>query len=198
MPYKHLEDKRRNDKEYAERRKEAAGASAPFIAPICELKLRMPKHGLRIAVIPDTQVRPGVPLQHLTWCGKYLALKKPDVIVQIGDFNDMSSLSTHEQRGSIRMEGLRYKRDVECSHKAQELLLNPIRAVADYDPHLLMTLGNHDDRITRTVQNDPKLQGLIDIGDLGYSFYGWTTYPFLQPVSVGGVAFCHYFPSGVM
>ena len=198
MPYKNLEDKRRNDRDYYEQRKEAAGASAPFMAPMCELKLRMPKHGLRIADIPDTQVRPRVPLQHLTWCGKYLALKKPDVILQIGDFEDLPSLSTHEGRGSLQLEGTRYKKDLEAVHRATDLLLEPIRAVPGYNPRLIMTLGNHADRITRTIKADPKLEGLMSLDDLRYKEAGWEVYPFLQPVSIGGVAFCHYFPSGVM
>ncbi len=38
------------------------------------------------AIIHDCQVKDGVDLSYLTWVGKYLAEKKPDVIVQIGDF----------------------------------------------------------------------------------------------------------------
>ena len=36
---------------------------------------------MRILVIPDCQVKQGVPLEHLTWAGRYAAKKKPDVIV---------------------------------------------------------------------------------------------------------------------
>ncbi len=48
------------------------------------------------AIIPDCQVKDGVDLSYLTWVGKYLAEKKPDVIVQIGDFADMPSLSSYD------------------------------------------------------------------------------------------------------
>ena len=34
-------------------------------------------------IIPDTQIKDGVPLDHLTWAGKYIAEKKPDVVVMI-------------------------------------------------------------------------------------------------------------------
>ena len=48
------------------------------------------------AIIPDCQVKDGVDLSYLTWVGKYLVEKKPDVIVQIGDFADMPSLSSYD------------------------------------------------------------------------------------------------------
>ena len=59
------------------------------------------------AIIPDCQVKDGVDLSYLTWVGKYLAEKKPDVIVQIGDFADMPSLSSYDV-GRKCFEGRRY------------------------------------------------------------------------------------------
>jgi hypothetical protein len=198
MPYKNLSDERRRSQRYREARREAAGVEAPFSKPVTEYKIATPSHGLRIAVIPDTQVRPGVPLEHLHWCGKYLAAKKPDVIIQIGDFTDLQSLSTHDEKGSLQLEGKRYKQEIEHSKHAMDLFLNPIRKVSGWTPKLILTLGNHEDRIVRTVNRDAKLQGFMSLEDLAYEQSGWTVFPFLQPVSIGGVAFCHYFPSGVM
>jgi hypothetical protein len=198
MPYKLLADKRRNDKEYAEKRKEQAGGLAPFPHPMKTLNVKGGKDGLKIAVIPDCQVKPGVNTDHLAWCGEYLAIKKPDIIVQIGDFGDFPSLSTHDMPGSQRMEGLRYKKDVEAIQRGMDRLLTPLLKVSSYHPRRVLTLGNHEDRITRAVARDPKLEGLMSLDDLGYVDAGWDVYPFLQPVVIGGVAFCHYFPSGVM
>jgi hypothetical protein len=59
-------------------------------------------------------------------------------------------------------------------------------------------LGNHENRITRAVEEDAKLEGLLKIGDLCYEGFGWEVYPFLEPVSIEGVVFCHYLVSGVM
>ena len=47
-------------------------------------------------IIPDTQVKPNSPTDHLRWAGLYAAEKKPDVIVMIGDFFDMESLSAFD------------------------------------------------------------------------------------------------------
>ncbi len=198
MPYRNPEDETRRSRKYREARKEELGLAAPFARQMVEVKVKGPKHGIRIAVIPDVQTKPGVPLSHLEWCGKYLARKKPDVIVQIGDFTDFPSLSFHDLPGSGKMEGKRYKKDIEASHRGMDILCNEIRKEAGYNPQMVMTLGNHEDRITRAVNRDPKLEGLMSLADLNYESYGWQVIPFLQPVTIQGVAFCHYFPSGVM
>lgn len=160
----------------------------------------MPKHGYKIAVIPDVQAMPGVPMAHLTWAGKYLVEKRPDVIVCIGDFGDFPSLSRFGQ-GTLEWEGLRYKADLNAFHRAMQLFLTPIRAAEtddDWHPAKIFTLGNHEDHITRFVNENPVLEDFMSLDDLKLHEYGWQVYPFLQPVSVGGVSFCHFFPSGIM
>lgn len=194
MPYKNLADKKRNDKRYWLKVKEGAPASMPM-GVVKDLKIAGPKHGLKIAVIPDVQAMPGVALDHLTACGKYLADKRPDVVVCIGDFGDFPSLSQFEI-GTVRAEGRRYKNDLGAFHKAMDLLMTPLLKPAGYKPHLHFTLGNHEDHINRAANEDVKFGG--EIADLKLPDYGWNVHQFLQPISVGGVAFCHYFPSGVM
>lgn len=220
MPYKSIEMKRKNDREYWQRiKKEGPTASLrrtleqrklelresstmgdPLPVLPTELKIpNTPAYGLRIAVIPDTQVKPGVPLDHLTAAGKYIADKRPDVVVMIGDFADMQSLSSYDQAGSVDAEGKRYKSDLDSVKKAMDLLMTPIAKARKYSPMLVLTLGNHEDRINRAIKADPrKLLGVISTRDLGYEDYGWKVYPFLQPVTIGGVSFSHYFPAGVM
>ena len=198
MPYRNPTDAKRRDKEYRQERREALGLQAPFIQPMVNVAIKGPSSGLQIAVIPDTQVKPGVSLDHLKWCGQYLADKQPDVIVQIGDFCDMTSLSTHDDKGSLRMEGKRYKADIDAVQKGMDLFVNELFKTPGYNPRMILTLGNHEDRITRTVNADKKLEGLVSLADLCYEAYHWTVYPFLQPVTINGVAFCHYFPSGIM
>lgn len=146
-------------------------------------------------VIPDTQVRPGVPLDHLDWCGQYIAEKRPDVVVMLGDFADMSSLSRYDT-GKRRFEGRRYKSDIKAARDGMERLLTPVRKVNKYKPRLVLTLGNHEDRITRATQDDAKLDGTIGLEDLRYEEAGWEVVPYLKPIEINGVTYCHYFPSG--
>jgi len=162
-----------------------------------DLGIRTPKNGLKIAVIPDVQAMPGVDLRHLEWAGRYLADKRPDVIVCIGDFGDFPSLSQFG-RGKMEFEGRRYKKDLDAFHRAMELLMEPIAKAKGWRPYLEFTEGNHESHIERAVNEDARLEGLMSLGDLRLADYGWRQHRFLQPVAIGGVAFCHYFPSGVM
>ena len=161
---------------------------------------------MRILVIPDCQVKEGVPLEHLTWAGKAIVDYRPDVVVNIGDFADMPSLSTHDVKGSKYFEGLRYKKDVEVVKEGMKMLLAPLRDLQSrqkknkekiYKPRMVMTLGNHENRISRAVNNNPTLEGLISTADLCYS-KDWEVHEFLKPVFINGVGFCHYWPVGAM
>lgn len=160
----------------------------------------------KIFVIPDAQVHPGSDITHLIAAGKYAVQKKPDTIVCLGDWADMSSLSSYDV-GKKSFEGRRYMDDIQAAKDAMVAFLAPIRAEQQrlirnkekqWNPRLVMTLGNHEARIDRAVNEDRKLEGLIKIDDLKYVESGWEVYPFLQPVCIDGVVFCHYFTSGVM
>jgi len=157
-------------------------------------------------VIPDCQVKPGISLDYLKWIGKYLVDKQPEVVVCIGDFADMPSLSSYDV-GKKAFEGRTYKADIRCVHKGMEYLLGPLWRLQErqrkakkkvYQPRMVMTLGNHEDRIDRAINNDRKLEELISIGDLKYEEYGWEVYPFLDVVVIDGIAYSHFFASGVM
>jgi len=198
MAFKNLEQKRAYDRAYWLKIK--GQGPAPSQLPIGTVQhltdIPVPKHGLKIALIPDVQAMSGVPMDHLDHAGKYIAAKRPDVIVCIGDFGDFPSLSRF---GSpLEREGLRYKKDVAAFHEAMETLMNPIRKVAGYDPFLEFTEGNHEGHIERYAGEHPEMEGRVSMDDLALPAYGWRVHPFLQPVGIGGVAFCHYFPSGVL
>lgn len=162
--------------------------------------------GMKILVIPDCQVKPNVDVTYLSYIGKYIVDKKPDVIINLGDFADMPSLSSYDV-GTKAFEGRRYKHDVESVHHAMEILLNPIndfnkKAIKGhrerYFPRKIFLLGNHCNRINKAVNSDPKLDGVLSINDLKYKEFGWEVHDFLNVVVVNGVAFSHYFTSGVL
>jgi hypothetical protein len=147
-------------------------------------------------VIPDVQAKPGVSLDHLDWIGRYIADKKPDVIIQLGDFADMPSLSSYD-KGKKESEGRRYESDIATVHEAMRRLCSPFKKIKRYKPKMVLTLGNHEDRITRAVSEDPKLDGKVSLEDLKYEKWGWQVYPFLQPAIVDGIMYLHYLPTGV-
>lgn len=161
---------------------------------------------MKIIVIPDVQSKPSDDFSFLTWIGKYCAEEKPDVIVQIGDFADMESLSEYD-KGKKSFEGRSYKKDIEAAKDAMGHLMVPIlfkqvkleeNHKKRWNPKLILTLGNHEHRINRAVDLDRKLEDLISVDDLKYRDFGWEVIPFLKPIVINGMAFCHYMCSGVM
>lgn len=161
---------------------------------------------MKILYIPDVQVREQDDLGFLTAIGNYIVEKKPDVVIQGGDFADMPSLSSYDQ-GKKSFEGRRYTKDVEATHEALRALFSPVdhyrrQQMANkkkrYDPYRIITLGNHEQRIERAVEKDAKLEGLISISDLNYNHYFHEVIPFLGVRVVEGIAFSHYFTTGIM
>ncbi len=149
-------------------------------------------------MIPDVQAKPGVDLSHLEHIGRFILHKRPDVIICIGDFADMESLSSYD-RGKKCFEGRRYKKDIEAATKAMDLLLQPIKRYNEakkkikakqYKPRLVLTLGNHEQRIARAVESQAELEGVIGYHDLPYS--DWEVYDYLVPVFIDGVCYCHF------
>lgn len=157
-------------------------------------------------VIFDTQVRPGISLEYLRWIGEYIVRKQPDVIILIGDHADMPSLSSYD-KGKRTAEGKRVKEDIQAAIDGMAVLLGPLNtfqtkqcddgvAVGEiYNPRLVLTLGNHEDRISRHVDANPEMHGFLSMDDLEYEAFGWEVIPFLTPIEIDGVYYCHYFPN---
>lgn len=158
---------------------------------------------MRILVIPDTQCHGGIDMSYLSAIGNYCVEKKPDVIVHIGDHWDMPSLSSYDF-GKRQFEGRRYKADIEAGNEGMRLLTDPIFEEVDrlarnkkkrWNPSMEFLMGNHENRISRAVDNDAKLEGAIGLHDLYLD--GWAVNDFLNPLFIEGVAFNHYFTTGL-
>jgi hypothetical protein len=161
------------------------------------------EEGVTHLYIPDSQVRLGVSLDYLTWIGKYIVRKQPDVIIHAGDMADMESLSSYD-KGRRSAEGKRVQGDIDVVVKGMEMLLKPMRDLQEsqrqagekvYNPRMVLTLGNHENRINRHVDTNPELHGFLSVDSLKYKEFGWEVIPFLTPITLNGVAYCHYFPN---
>jgi hypothetical protein len=154
-------------------------------------------------VIPDIQAKPDVSHEHLRWIANYALDKRPDVIIQIGDWADMPSLSLYD-KGKRCYEGRRYVKDIDAANFSlnlfEETIENHNRAHPEdqYTPRKVVTLGNHEYRIDRATQLDSALHGKLKIEDLDLERRGWEVYPFLEIVTIDGVEYSHYFTSGNM
>lgn len=168
----------------------------------------MEDSGSKHFVIPDGQNKEGVPMDHWEWCGRYIVDKRPKVVICLGDFADMPSLSTYDAKGSKLFENRRYAKDIAAAHHAMNRLMRPLWVLQGkqqaegtpvYRPRLVMLYGNHEDRITRAINADPAMnEGRMSLDDLAYERFGWETVPFLQPINIDGVVYSHYFSNGLM
>jgi len=131
-------------------------------------------------VIADTQVKPGYDLSYLTAIGKFIAQKKPEVIIHIGDHFDFESLSSYD-KGKQSFEGRRVKEDLESGHEGMKLLMQPILDLQEtqrkakkkvYNPRLVFCLGNHEARADRFANDNPEFTGFIGTAQLGLEQYG--------------------------
>lgn len=152
-------------------------------------------------VIPDTQVKPDVDMSYLDWVGKYIADKRPEVIVMIGDHADMASLSSYD-KGTKKAEGKRIHEDFAAAIEGMRRLLQPLYDLQQrelevvgevfYKPKMVLTLGNHEERIMRHVNANPELVGFISYDNLKYKEFGWEVADFLVPYNIHGVNYVHY------
>jgi hypothetical protein len=161
---------------------------------------------MRHLVIPDTQCKPGNSFDHLEWAGKYAVKTKPDVIVHLGDHWDMASLSVYDI-GKKSFEGRTYSNDVQAGNNAMDVFMKPIieeqkkqkeNKKKVWNPKKVFLIGNHEYRIDRAVESDRKLEGLVGYKDFNLKKYNWEVHNFLDVVIVNGIAYSHYFTSGVM
>jgi len=152
------------------------------------------KKGLKILFVPDCQVRKGVDTTYLTAIGQYIVDKKPDVVVNIGDFYDMPSLSVYD-KGKLSFEGRRLAEDIEAGKEGMKKFLKPLRDYQEtdpsYQPRMVFCLGNHEERLQRVPSNNSEFEGFI-----GYHLLelekDWETHDFLKPVYIQGITFVHY------
>ncbi len=151
--------------------------------------------GRRHIVIPDLQVKPGVSLHHLKHAAQYIAAKTPDIIVQLGDWFDMKSLSSYDA-GRLSSHGESYQADIAAGNAAIKLFEETLKRYSPrgYKPRKVITLGNHEERILRHIEAHPELKGKLGYQDFDFKRYGWEVYPFLKPVVIDGITYMHLCP----
>ncbi len=156
--------------------------------------------------MPDCHANPACDNRRFLWLGRFIFDINPDIVVNLGDLADLNSLSSYD-RGKKAFEGRRYKNDIAVVHDALAKMDAPlveynkarknIRKGPRRAPRKLITLGNHEHRLTRAVEGSPELDGVLSLQDFHYERFGYEVYPFKTPVEVEGIWISHYFPSGV-
>lgn len=158
-------------------------------------------------LIPDSHSRPNEDMRRFEWLGELILQEMPDVIIDIGDWYDMESLCSYD-RGTKSFEGRRYKADIEAGKEAERLSFGRIveynntrsaQKKKHYNPLIVRTRGNHEQRIHRAIEKQPELDGVIGLNDtlstLDLNFHNAS---FLTPCIVDDICYVHYFVGGVL
>ena len=156
-------------------------------------------------VIPDLQITPESNTANVEWFGKYaydLFTKRPErcVIVSIGDWHDMKSLSSYDKPGSKNAEGQRIQADLDCGNDAIDRLsdyldkADKVRAEKGWSKiQRHFCFGNHEDRLFRLVRDDVRFEGVFGEHSFRWKKRGWKTHSFLEVTFIDGIAYSHYF-----
>lgn len=154
----------------------------------------------RHLVIPDTQIRPGVPIDHITWIAQAIVDYQPDAVIHLGDHWDNPSFSKHDAAGSVAMEGADYQADLEVGNETFDLLGAPMRKEVQrqsrnlkrkWDPETHFIMGNHEDRSDRAAREDARLRRTV--GTRFMLTPGWKRHPYLERLWIDGVCYSHFF-----
>lgn len=150
--------------------------------------------------LPDRQVKPGCSNAVDHAIGNYIVRHRPEVIINIGDHADMESLSSYDV-GKASAEGKRYEKDIESSIHAHEIMFKPLRDLQEqqrrngkkiYQPETYICYGNHENRIMRAIDDDPRLGGWMSLEDLQFNRFYDYVHKFLEKFIVDGVTYVHY------
>jgi hypothetical protein len=90
-----------------------------------------------------------------------------------------------------------------AAYEARKLLDEPLSEYKErkkrnkekqYNPIQVALGGNHfERRVKRAIELSPMLEGTISVEDNHASEYGWEYIPFLEPITLNGITYCHYF-----
>ena len=156
-------------------------------------------------IVPDPHCVFGLDNDRLDAVGQFVLEERPDVIIVLGDWFDLSSLR-RDERGTLTFEGEAYLQDIAWGRDGMRTFLRPMREYNErmiaqkgkqYKPRKVFCNGNHEDRITRAVNERPDLRGLMGMHDLCVEEDGWEFVPFKQSIEIDGIGYSHYFTSGV-
>lgn len=155
-------------------------------------------------MIPDAHVTPNTNLRRFTWLANLIEDRRPDLIVQLGDFATMESLSHWDQNKRLLIEGRRIKEDLEEARMAWDTVEAVITRIQYlqrrqktklYQPELIWFEGNHEDWLRQWTERNPEMEGMIDLQtELGittrlYSKFDWV--PWKESRVDEGILYCH-------
>lgn len=158
-------------------------------------------------IIPDAHFRPDDDFTRAVALGNFIVKNKPDKIISIGDLADFDSVSHFNKPGSINFEGKRLEDDFQSLEYGLACIFQPvyehnntmsIRHRAQYWPAFYCTIGNHEERVQKLMDEDSRLEGLVSVTETINSIYPCTFADYGHSVDIDDILYTHIpFKNGV-
>lgn len=149
--------------------------------------------------IPDPHAHPEHSNMRFNLLGKLILDLKPDVVICAGDLFDMESLNSFDSASRKAWTKTSYTKDITVGIDAQERMFWPMRKAKRRMPRRVFNMGNHEaPRIERWLGTETIMEGSVGVSDMDLDYYWDDVVPFLEPIIIDGIAYCHYWVSGVM
>lgn len=145
----------------------------------------------KILCIPDAHATVGLTNERFAWAGRLAAERRPEYIVQIGDWGSWDCFSSHEKVGTVSFS--------KKPSFAQELPVFrdsvqqfELHLPKKYKPRKHITYGNHEFRCSLYEDSNPTCLGTFSsqIEDV-FESAGWGWSPYGSKIYIEGVMFTH-------
>lgn len=147
-------------------------------------------NGDKTVVVGDVHVGPSQNLRRARWLGRYVRDVSPNRVVFIGDLATFDSLSAWDKDKRKKMEGRRYQKDVDSLAEFVDIFYSEVGPSPSFK--VILTEGNHEDRIARYVDYNPVMDGNLDyLKDSGIDNYDWKIVPYREFFNYKGISFTH-------
>lgn len=117
---------------------------------------------------------------------QFIADFKPQHVILGGDILDCGSISHHRKGIAGQLEGLRLLAEAK---EARETIIKPLEE--SVKGRLVYHIGNHEDWLTDVVDEQPALEGIVEIGSLLKLNKKWEVIPSGKASRLGKLTFVH-------
>jgi len=112
----------------------------------------------KIIILPDAHINTNIPKPYQV-VKKFIKEFKPDEAILLGDFMDVSALSSWDMDKKRLIEGQRYQKEIDVAN-------NELDYLQKYCNKVTYLEGNHETRVERYLDKNAELEGMLEIPKL--------------------------------
>lgn len=148
-------------------------------------------------------VDPSINNDRFKWLGELIYDTRPDYVIDLGDFDNLRSLNSFDSKKPSLVVASNYQEDINHGQEARDLIRHKIRKMKVKRPYFIGLEGNHENRIKKALEYDPRISGerygiSFDNLDTKSWYDEYHEYENSAPyiIDLDGVSYAHYITSG--